>query len=196
MSPSWNEKSWNPGEDFRLGIDGIMGGYLLLTGERGLEVLEAKKLKDKKAPFSETYAAMQALRFMWQYGGNRIEPDRMRQSMRILLERPELADLVIADLARMKDWSVQEKLMSLYDEEEYNIPSIKRAIVKFMLAAAKDTGVKKGDNPETTGVSASSDAIPAAEIPAHVISAEKCLAELEQKDPKTVKEVKRFSMMK
>jgi hypothetical protein len=179
------------GEDFRLGIDGIMGGYLLLTGERGLEVLEARKLKDKKAPFSETYAAMQALRFMWQHGDNRIDAGRMRQSMRILLERPELADLVIADLARMKDWSIMDRLMSMYDEEDYNIPSIKRSIVRFMLAATKDTGIKKGENPEVASTS-SSGAEPVVELPVHVIQAEKCLADLEQRDPKTVREAKRF----
>src|SRR5262249_40182699 len=129
-------------EDFRLGIDGIMGGYLLLTGDKGLEVLEKDKLENKQAPFSETYAAMQAIRFMWQYGDNRISPDRLRASMRVLLDRQELADLVIADLSRMKDWSVQDKLMSMYDDEG-NIPSVKRAIVRYMLSSTRDTGEKK-----------------------------------------------------
>jgi hypothetical protein len=91
-------------EDFRLGIDGVMGGYLLLTGEKGLELIDRTKLaKDANVPFSETYAAMQALRFMWTYGDGQIDKDRLRQSMRQLLDRPELADLVIADLARRKD---------------------------------------------------------------------------------------------
>ncbi len=180
-------------DEFRLGIDGVMGGYLLLAGEQGLTILDEKKLKDKKAAFSETYAAMQALRFMWQYGDNRIDHDRLRQSMRILLERPELADLVIADLARMKDWSVQDRLISLYEVDAYNIPSIKRAIVRFTLAAAKDTGLKKADPAATSG--------PAVEtavddLPAHVIKAQKCLEELEQRDPKTVQEAKRFFVLK
>ena len=180
-------------EEFRLGIDGVMGGYLLLTGEKGLSILDEKKLTDKKAPFSETYAAMQALRFMWQYGDNRIAPDRLRQSMRILLERPELADLVIADLARMKDWQVQDQLIELYEADAYNIPSIKRAIVRFTLAAAKDTGVKKGDDPAVGG---SSVAVTSEAPPAHVLKARKCLEELEKRDPKTVQEAKRFFLLK
>ena len=180
-------------EEFRLGIEGVMGGYLLLKGEQGLALLDEKKLRDTKAPFSETYAAMQALRFMWQYGDNRIEPDRLRQSMRILLERPELADLVIADLARMKDWSVQDRLIELYEVDAYNIPSIKRAIVRFTLAAAKDTGIKKVDAGAT---GPSSVAPPAKELPAHVIRAQKCLEDLEKRDPKTVHEAKRFFILK
>jgi hypothetical protein len=180
-------------DDFRLGIDGVMGGYLLLTGDKGLAILDAKKLADKKAPFSETYAAMQALRFMWQYGDNKIDHDRLRQSMRILLDRPELADLVIADLARMKDWSVQDKLIELYDVEAYNIPSIKRAIVRFTLAAIKDTGVKKEDTVATGSSAAAPETV---ELPAHVVKAQKCLEDLEKRDPKTVHEAKRFFMVK
>jgi hypothetical protein len=180
-------------EEFRLGIEGVMGGYLLLKGEEGLSLLDERKLRDTKAPFSETYAAMQALRFMWQYGDNRIEPDRLRQSMRILLERPELADLVIADLARMKDWSVQDRLIELYEVDAYNIPSIKRAIVRFTLAAAKDTGIKKIEAGTGGG---SSVATPVEELPPHVIRAQKCLEELEKRDPKTVHEAKRFFLLK
>lgn len=180
-------------EDFRLGIDGVMGGYLLLAREKGLALLEEKKLKDKSAPFSETYAAMQAVRFMWTYGDNRISQERLRQSMRILLERPELTDLVIADLARMKDWSVQDKLIEMYDAEAYSLPSIKRAIVRFTLAAMKDTGHKKE---EATGGAGSSTEVPVEAIPAHVAKAKKCLEDLEAKDPKTVQEARRFFQIK
>ncbi len=184
-------------DEFRLGIDGIMGGYLLLTGDKGLALLEDQKLKNKKAPFSETYAAMQAVRFMWQYGDGRISTDRLRESMRLLLDRPELADLVIADLSRMKDWSVQNKLMAMYDEET-NIPSVKRAIVRYMLSSTKDTGEKKTDSAAVGGATAipSSETKTVSELPAHVIRGQECLAELEKKDPKTVNEAKRFFLLK
>jgi len=162
-------------EDFRLGIDGVMSGYLLLTGEEGLDVIDEYKLKDREVPFSETYAAMQALRFVWQYTENRISKDRLRKSMRILLDRPELADLVIADLARWKDWSVQDELMALYDMPNFNIPSIKRAVVRYMLVCAKDA--PEGD---------------AAETPDHVDDAQENLELLRKKDPKTVREAERF----
>ena len=184
-------------DDYRLGIDGIMGGYLLLTGEKGLALIEDQKLRNKKAPFSETYAAMQAVRFIWQYGEGKITAERLRESMRILLDRPELADLVIADLSRMKDWSVQDKLMSLYDDEA-NIPSVKRAIVRYMLSSTRDTGEKKPDAAvaAATEVVSSAEVKPAVELPAHVIKGQKCLEELERKDPKTVNEAKRFFLLK
>ncbi len=177
-------------DDIRLGIDGLMGGYLLLTGEKGLAVLEEAKLRNKQAEFTETYAAMQALRFMWQYGDNRIEPDRLRQSMRILLDRPEMVDIVIVDLARWKDWSVHDPLMSLYEADGFNTPTIKRAIVRFMLVATRDTGIKKVDAGAASGSSA--ETVVAADVPAHVVKAQEALEKLEKRDPKTVREAKRF----
>lgn len=170
-------------DEFRLGIDGLMSGYLVLTGEKGLAVIDESKLKNEEVPFSETYAAMQALRFMWRYGEGRIEKQRLRQSMRILLDRPELADLVIADLARWKDWGIQDRLMKMYGEGEYNIPSIKRAIVRYMLVCSKDIpkDATAGEN---------------SKLPEHVVTAQKHVAALRKKDAKTVSEAERFFFLK
>ena len=182
--------------DFRLGIDGVISGYLLLTGAKGLDDIDRTKLKnlylvDKNGkhildkdgekqpiPFSETYAAMQALRFMWTYGEGRIDKDRLRQSMRLLLTRSELADLVIADLARWKDWAVADDVMALYTAEEYNIPSIKRAIVRFMLVASRD--YQPGDN---------------VQVPEYVTKAKSHLATIKKTDPATYRQAERFFLL-
>ncbi|MFN0052585.1 MAG: hypothetical protein ACKV0T_10355 [Planctomycetales bacterium] len=177
-------------EDFRLGIDGVIGGYLLLTGEDGLKVIEDSKLLNKKAPFAETYAAMQALRFMWSFGNGRIAPDRLKSSMRLLIDRPELVDLVIADLARWKDWSLQERLMNLYGVEEYNVPSIKRAIIRYMIASTKDVPA----SPETAqaGSAGATDGSSEKKLPVHAVAGAKYLEKLREKDPKNVSEAERF----
>jgi hypothetical protein len=177
-----------PTEDFRLGIDGLISGYLLLTGNKGLDRIDRSKLQDKKAPFSETYAAMQALRFMWTYGNGRISQDRLRQSMRELLDRPELADLVIADLARWEDWSVQDRLMKLYDKEDYSIPSIKRAIVRYLLTAAKMPPPKTAGADDTSSTAKTSPV----EVSPATLQARANLEKLRELDPKTVKEAERF----
>ena len=83
-------KIMETGQDFRLGIEGVMGGYLMITGEKGLNEIEKAKLQNKEVAFSETYAAMQALRFLWTYGDGRISGDRLKTSMRLLLDRPEV----------------------------------------------------------------------------------------------------------
>ena len=174
--------------DFRLGIEGVMAGYILLRGEPGLQVLEDAKMRTKIArdaagkevplPFSETYAVMQALRFLWTYEPDRIPQERLRASMRILLERQELADLVITDLARWKDWTLQDRLMAMYDDEKFAIPAIRRAIVRYLYYCSQEKGVPAADGTETRSEAA--------------VKAEANLKLLEAKDPKTVSDAKRF----
>lgn len=174
--------------DFRLGIEGVMAGYMLLKGEDGLKALEDAKMRTKVAlnadgkevslPFSETYAVMQALRFMWTYEPDHISRDRLKQSMRILLDRPELADLVITDLARWKDWSIQDQLMAMYADEKYAIPAIRRAIVRYLYYCSQEQG-----EPGADGVAVK---------PESAVKAEAHLKDLEVRDPKTVSDAKRF----
>lgn len=166
-----------PTKDFRLGIDGIMSGYLMISGSEGLKILELFKLKDKDVPFSETYAAMQALRFMWKYVPGKISEDRLRQSMRLLLDRPELADLVIADLARWEDWEVVDKLLVMYDDEDYSIPSIKRAIIRFLREATRQAENVAGDPP------------------AYAVKASAALERIQKEDPKLYRNALRFERL-
>jgi hypothetical protein len=174
-APLMRAKIMESDQDFRLGIDGVMGGYLLLTGEKGLVEIEKSKLQDKQVAFSETYAAMQALRFLWSHGEGRISGERLKISMRLLLDRPEVADLVIGDLTRWKDWSLQARLMELYGSDEYNIPSIKRAIIRYMIASTRDVPAGGGEP-----------------TPKHATDGAHYLETLRNKDAKMVNDAERF----
>jgi hypothetical protein len=161
-------------QDIRVGIEGVMSGLLWLSGTTGLDQIDEKAIKNKKCVFSETYAAMLALRFMWTYGKGRIPPDRLKQSLRLLLDRPEVSDLAIADLTRWKDWSVQGRVRDLYGVGEYNIPAVKRAIVRYMIASTKDAPELGGEQPAK-----------------HSADGKRYLDELRNLDSKTVNEVER-----
>lgn len=197
-------------DEFRIGLDGMISGYLLLTGNSGLDNIDNWKFKihnGKKAAFSETYAAMMGLRFMWQFAGGKISNERLQQSMRILLDQPELADLVIADLARWKDWSVQDRLMTLYGKGDYNIPSIKRSIIRYMLASTDTKGDGTASAAATAGTAAvgtgsgaqSSGGAASGNVANDVDAAgrgKKYLDELRKRDPRTVREAERFFFLK
>ena len=175
--------------DYRQGIDGVMAGYLLISGEAGLKVLEDTKMRARVAqnaegieiplPFSETYAAMQALRFMWTHEPDRLPKERLKQSMQVLLDRPELTDLVIRDLARWQDWSVQDRLMTMYEDEKFSTPAVQRTIVRYLYYCSQDDG-----KPATDGTTATR--------PEHALKAEANLKILEEKDPTTVAKTMRF----
>lgn len=161
---------------FRLGLEGMISGYLMIQGEAGLKVIDQELLQNTSAEFSETYAAAQGLRFMWSYS-NQISRERLCQSMEGLLNRPEMADLVIADLARWKDWSVQERLVKLYGQKDYNTTSIKRAIIRFLITCSNQT-VTQGPGSD--------------KIELQVKSARKSLEVLRKRDPGLVTDAERF----
>lgn len=158
----------------RLGTDGMMAGYLLLTGPLGLDVLVATKLKPSDAAIGEAFAAIQALRFMWTYGQHRIPPERLCQAMWTLLDHSQLADQAVIDLARWQDWTVMDRLLTRYGQGNYADRHVKQAIVRYLLVAERDVPA----DPEAT-------------LPAHVVQARKYLEELRMSDPATVRYVER-----
>lgn len=176
-------------KEFRQGIEGMMAGYLLQTGADGLDKIDEAKLIPKEAPFSETYAAMQAMRFMWYYGNGLIGKERLRSSMRRLLDRPDMADLAVANLAKWNDWSVLDRLMNMYGTQDrlmkmngkgdYDIPPIKWAIVRYLLVASQGKN-KKGLGPD----------------PATAEKAKELLDKLRKEDPQTIKSVEHFFFIK
>ncbi|WP_339728525.1 hypothetical protein [uncultured Gimesia sp.] len=169
------QKINEPTQELRLGIGGLISGYLMLTGTEGLKKIEQSKFRASGVAFSETYAAMQALSFIWTYNTRQISKDRLRQSMRLLLNRPELTDLVVANLARWEDWSVMDRLMEMYGQEDYKSRSVKKAIVRYLLVAAQGK-TKSGGGPDADTVE----------------KAKQMLDKLRNDDPNTVKSAERF----
>jgi hypothetical protein len=169
-----------PTTQTRAGIEGIMGGYLLLAGEAGLKTVEQTKFGDQTLPDSEAYSAVQAVRFLWGNGNGKVSRDRLKLSLRLLLDQPKFTELIIADLARWKDWSTTPRLMEMYVGGKADHEATNRAIVRFLLAAIDDCG------------SANSRQANAGAEPPHVTEAKRCLAMLREKDPATVAQVERF----
>ena len=163
-----------PTESYRLGLDGMMAGLVLLTGDDGITVLEQKIRNEKD--ITDTYAAMQTLRFMWQYARSRVSEDRLRQAMRQLIDHQSFAELAITDLTRWDDWQVMPRLIAIYDSPGHNSAQIKRAIAKFLIALSK----KKPSPGDTV-------------LAKYVDEAKSHLADLEARDPKIVKDARKYT---
>lgn len=173
------KKIKEPSKQLRLGIGGLISGYLMLTAADGLDQIDQSKFIPQDVEYSETYAAMEALSFIWTYQESRISKERMRKSMRLLLDRPVLADRVIVNLARWEDWTVMDRLMQLYEDEDYDQRAVKNAIVRFLLVASK------GKNKQGNGADAATAA-----------KAERILVRLRKEDPKTVQSAQRRFFIK
>ncbi len=123
-----------PEKDFRYGIEGVIGGYLLLSGEEGLTFLEETRLQPKSVPYTEHFAVMQAIQFMWSYESDVIDQSRLAKSLRYLLHQPQVRELAITNLSRWKDWDVAPQLAEMYDSTVADDERSREAILQFMIA--------------------------------------------------------------
>ncbi len=113
------------------GLDALIACYITLKKEAGLPLIEELFLKNKKSDYADTYAAIMALRFHASEG-KVVEKKRLLQGFHYMLERPELADLVIPDLARYEDWGSAEKLFALYKNADEKTSWVRVPVVNYL----------------------------------------------------------------
>ncbi len=123
---------------FRYGTDGLMGGYLLLTGEEGVKFLERTRLQPG-VPVDSIHAAVQAIQFIYSYENSLVSETRLKVAMRQLLANDELRILTITNLARWKDWECWPELERMFKEECVNDRATQKAIVQFAEECRKAT---------------------------------------------------------
>jgi hypothetical protein len=97
----------------KAGLDALIACYLTLQGKDGVPLIEDLYLANAKSEYADTYSAIMALRFHGTEGGV-IPKERVVKAVRHMLKRPQLADLVIPDLARWEDWDSMEDLVTLF----------------------------------------------------------------------------------
>ena len=117
----------------KAGLDAMIACYLTLKGAEGLPLIEELFLKSDKAEYADTYAAIMALRFHGTES-DVIPKDRIVKSLHHMLDRPQLADLVIPDLARWEDWSQMERLVTLFKEADDKSSWVRVPVVNYLRA--------------------------------------------------------------
>jgi hypothetical protein len=115
------------------GLDSLIACYLTLQGEAGLPLIEQLYLANEKADYADTYAAIMALRFHGTEGGV-INQKRLVKSFHHMLARPELADLVIPDLAKFEDWEVMDKLFDLFKTANEKNSWVRVPVINYLRA--------------------------------------------------------------
>ena len=121
----------------RFGIDGMMAGYILLQGERGMSKLLDAKFDDPLAE-DDLLPIRNALVFIWDYAKDRVPKEPLLAAMRRFLDRPRLAASVLKDLARWKDWSVLDRLTKKYGQPPFDSNLARQEIVSFALVCERE----------------------------------------------------------
>ena len=167
-----------PSDKNRFWIEGVMAGYLMMTGEDGLRLVVEKKMDAVPSDIpsddprlTDINAIRGTLSFLWDYRRPQFSDESLRSVMRRFLDRVEFADLVVPNLARWKDWSVLDRLIKAYGNPPWETRSAKEKIVAYALSCRKDLPSQASD-----------------ELPVHAAKAQ---AFLDSLDPEFVRSVKR-----
>ncbi|HTU25138.1 MAG TPA: hypothetical protein VMF30_07060 [Pirellulales bacterium] len=115
------------------GLDALIAAYLTLKGSDGVPLVEDLFLKKQDADYAETYAAIMALRFHGQEE-TAVPRARLLEALHFMLDRPQLADLVIADLARWQDWAVMDRLVTLFKNATDETSWVRVPVINYLQA--------------------------------------------------------------
>lgn len=125
----------------RAGLDALIGCYITLRGKEGLPLIEDLFLKNESAEYADTYAAIMALRFHGTEGGIVTREDVLK-SLRCMLDRPKVADLIIPDLARWEDWESMPRLVQLFKEADDKSSWVRVPVINYLRACPKPEAEK------------------------------------------------------
>jgi hypothetical protein len=119
-------------------LDALVAAYLKLKGPAGLPLIEEKILANPKAEYTQVYATIMALRFHGEET-DVLPRQRLLEAMRLVLDNPEVSDQVIPDLARWEDWSILDRLVTMFKSSDQDA-WIRQPVISYVLTAAEQPG--------------------------------------------------------
>lgn len=122
----------DPAKRLGSGVDGMLAGYVMLKPKEGWSYTRAI-LKDGKKEFMIRYAALRAVRFLWDSRPDLVSRKEMKEGMGDLLKQSDIADLAIDDLRKRQCWDMTDEVLGLRNTKAYAIPIVRRAILRFAL---------------------------------------------------------------
>jgi hypothetical protein len=114
-------------------LDALLFCHLTLGGNDAIDLVDELFLRPREADYAHTFSAILAVRFYYEHHAA-LPKSRMVQSLRIMLDRPELADLVIPDLVRLGDWDSMDKVMNLFRTAKRDSAWLLEPAVMYLLA--------------------------------------------------------------
>ena len=123
----------DPAKRLGSGVDGMLAGYVMLKPKEGW-VYTLDLLKDGKKEFMLRYAALRAVRFLWDSRPDLIAKKELEAGMGVLLDQSDIADLAIDDLRKRECWDMADRVLALQKTKAYEIPIVRRAILRFALS--------------------------------------------------------------
>ena len=118
------------------GREGLLIGYVLLDPTAGWKQVEGDCLNESVS-FMRRYAALRAARFFWSERPDVISHERILAALRPLLDQGDIADLLIDDLRKWKNWGETDRILALWERKSHDIPIMRRSILRYALRCPK-----------------------------------------------------------
>jgi hypothetical protein len=156
-------------------IDGILSGYTLLSPKEGW-AYTCELLKDPKRPFPVRFGALRAVRYLHNSKSNVVTEKEILSAIGHALGQTDMADIPIDYLRLWKSWQLTGQVLALFDKKGFDIPIIRRSIVRYALQCTEGQAVRfiadlrKADPTlvEEVEESLKPDAKPTSTIPVHL----------------------------
>jgi len=114
------------------GLDGMLAAYVMLKPREGWDYLNGI-LKDEKEDFLMRYAGLRTVRFFWDTRADVLDKKELLKGACQLLEQTDIADFVIEDLRKWKQWDVTDRVLGLLRKESHQLQPIRRAVLRYAL---------------------------------------------------------------
>lgn len=115
----------------RSGLDSMLNCYMALLGEKAMPLIEELFLKDPNVDYTDRYSAIMAIRFQGTEG-KAVPRERLIEALRLNLDHPKVADLVVMDLARWKDWEVMDRLVEMFKKSTDETIFIREPVINYL----------------------------------------------------------------
>lgn len=116
------------------GIDGILAAYTMLKPKEGWATITGV-LKDKDSDFLTRFAALRAVRFLYDYRSELIGKKQLLDGVAILLKQADIADLAIEDLRKWQAWDRADEVLAVVKTDVFEPAIVKRSILRYCLQA-------------------------------------------------------------
>lgn len=130
--------------DLVSGLDGVLTGLTLLRPEEGLQAIDGI-LSNEKEDFTRRYAALRAVRYLWDNPPPGVQRESLLRCVTKLLQQGDIADLAIEDLRKWKRWEYAERIFALYGLPSHSVPIIQRAILRYAITCSQQAQGKPAE---------------------------------------------------
>lgn len=127
----------DPEKSLLTGVDGILAGYILADKDHGWPYTK-QLVATPQNEFNKRYAGLRTMRFLYETHMGHVPAEELLDTLAIQLDQSDIADMVIEDLRRWKQWKYTDRIIALRDRETHRQPLVQRAILRYAVSCPQD----------------------------------------------------------